>query len=378
MKVGENNQESSGSDYSDKHNSSSSEDGENDSGSDGDSDSDSGDNSNGIMGYLYSPNSMKKFIVSEDESVSEDDTLYYERVDNTKRLKNSTDKPIDIEAEMRKLRREDFKTSFNTYVQYLVHCLINYKSMEAYDEDTRQYFDQARSVVNKQLSTIRDSLVASAAWIPRFLDDMQTKKVYYAEKIGHIQDAACEVCKLGGHRRASYLVYLVGEIEKLPFVDTTPNPIFAKKKRTDPPFLRYRALTLPFRKIMELKLYQNRDKEAFLKEYDLVDFNPNKPLVCHDLGVPGACYKAGRFCQSRSEFYHWLYHYPSYLYNRILLQFTENEIDTSIVNDPNDPASKDPVKYTEELVVMLEECGFIELLYEELVQTFQSARDMFT
>ncbi|OLY80830.1 hypothetical protein AYI68_g5065 [Smittium mucronatum] len=267
------------------------------------------------------------FVVDEDEVVdySGNDGSFYKAIDNieisSQSLPAIRNRDLLSESNSKEIRLSDFglsfsqdiHTSFNTYIQYMIHAIFNRDIVNTVDFETMKYFENAKNTVDNRISTIRDSLVSSSVWNPQFLIDLKSHPIYELEDEDPI--AGCEACTFGTSRTSTFSIHLMGypSLNEVPKFFSTVDEKNYKPGRNDLVSIRFKKFKTYPKYLMDRNLVTSEMRSFFKDGYDTT----KKVGDLHTLGISGVSYLSGRFCQKRSQVYHWLYHYPYYLFLKL-------------------------------------------------------------
>ena len=139
------------------------------------------------------------FVVS-DEEVDEgmaDPVAYLQNSADTRIRDPITELPEEFNLSFAR----DLSTSFQIYLQFLVHCLVNGGGVPKMDTSTSRYFESARDALEQRLQSTKDSIVGSSAWYAHFLKDLKTYPEISSYSIDSIP--GCDACHFADKRTAS-------------------------------------------------------------------------------------------------------------------------------------------------------------------------------
>ncbi|PVU89566.1 hypothetical protein BB559_005061 [Furculomyces boomerangus] len=265
---------------------------------------------------------------------------------------------------------QDLRTSFNTYIQYYVHKTLNKDFLESLDKRTANYFTSARTAVDRHIQSLKDSLVSSSVWHSYFLDDLKLLPIYHIEMIS--AEKGCEACTFNRSRTSKFMIYLIGSTQK-------PGSKKGLEKSAKQAFDRKRK-DVYYRRFMSARLssyvfLNNNLLPEEIKSY-IRSSGSNNVLVSdlEKFGIYGACYKVGRFCQKRSELYHWMDHFPEYTMSTISRKVENILSSKDNLFDCNNP---DKIQLAEDIVLLLEQSEFTDKFYRELTKVIDEAKELY-
>ncbi|KAJ1854090.1 hypothetical protein LPJ76_004291 [Coemansia sp. RSA 638] len=231
----------------------------------------------------------------------------------------------------------DLRTSFKTYVQYLVYWICNNREKPRLSNEIARYFYLGYITVARVIDSVEQSVVASSVWLNDFRTDLYRYPEYSAIHITAVP--GCEACHFRKNRTATFCVTLSGT----PYKRTTLAP---------------------------------PQTENEVDDIDETETSASDAL-CGDSGdgnvlsVPA--YNVGRTCKQRSSVCHKLHHYFYHLSDDVEAAL-ELLLEDGKSNSAHEPYDIEPG----DMVAKLESRGTTDKLYEEFQSLVDSAKSEFT
>ncbi|KAJ2499527.1 hypothetical protein GGH96_003448 [Coemansia sp. RSA 1972] len=231
----------------------------------------------------------------------------------------------------------DLRTSFKTYVQYLVYWICNNREKPRLSDDIARYFYLGYITVARVIDSVEQSVVASSVWLTDFCTDLYRYPEYSVTHITAVP--GCEACHFRKNRTATFCVTLSG----------TPY----KRTMLAPPQT-------------ENEIDEIDETEASTSDALCVDSGDGTAL-----SVPA--YNVGSTCMQRSSVCHKLHHYFHHLSDDVeaALEGLLEDGKSNVTNEPDDIEPGD-------MVAKLESRGTTDKLYDEFQSLVDSAKSEFT
>ncbi|KAJ1984473.1 hypothetical protein H4R34_000620 [Dimargaris verticillata] len=290
--------------------------------------------------------SLNNFIIQDD--IESDGVDIQPAMSHRSPRPRSNSNRAELPLEFSGAHTWDLRINCKIVCQYFVHLIVSRSRLLDVTVESLQYFTIAYEAVDRKIQSLKDSIISSTAWVPRFRHDLETLPIYHSKRCDI--DAECEACHFS-NRHATVKVVLAG----------TP---YEHKSSS---------------KLVLAALTANGGLENYPKAPDTAqssaasgnsDCSDSESHASGDDTSQITQYFVGRTCHARSQLFHEMHHFYYGVSCQLISQVCK------LINQlkwPPERLEQDSVNNAEMLFDKLEQQGHIDWVYHNLQQLLDQA-----